>query len=182
MHHERTMVKKHFHTSLVFSVPLVLMLISCNPFAPGLDDSIGDSSSFWSDQKSLDGVFQNLKFAYMSRDTTDYGRLFDGNFIFLYPDYDRGGAEISWGRDEEMRTAHGLFQSVQRLDLVWNQRDSSSTDLFVTEASVTRGFNLSVTFNAGDIVRVDGYASLQLGRQSAQDPWMIVRWHDDSNH
>jgi hypothetical protein len=167
----------------VISIPFLCMVVSCNPFAPGLDDSSGETLSIWSDQKNPDGVFQNLKFAYMSRDTSDYGRLFDGNFIFLYPDYDRGGAEISWGRDEEMRTAHGLFQSVQRLDLVWNNIiDSSSIDSYITEASISRGFNLSVTFNAGDIVRVDGYASLQLGRQSAHDPWMIVRWHDDSNH
>jgi hypothetical protein len=162
----------------------MIFFVSCNPFAPGLDDSFGETSSSWSDQKSPDGVFQNLKYAYnMSRDTSDYGKLFDGNFIFLYPDYERGGAEISWGRDDEMRSAYRLFKAVQHLDLVWkNIIDSSSIDSYITEASISRGFSLNVTFNASDIVSVDGYASLQLGRQHAQDPWMIVRWHDDSNH
>jgi len=164
-------------------IPILCMLVSCNPFAPGQDDSSGDAAALLSDQKNPDGVFQNLKYAYTFRDTTIYGQLFDGNFIFLYPDYDRGGVEISWGRDEEMRTANGLFQSVQRLDLLWNNIiDSSSIDSYTTDASISRGFNLTVTFSASDIVRVDGYASLRLVRQGTEYPWMIVRWHDDSNH
>jgi hypothetical protein len=167
----------------IIFIPFCFALVSCNPFAPEEDYSLGESSSL-SDQKNIDGVFQNLTYAYnISRDTSDYGQLFDGNFIFLYPDYDRGGAEISWGRDEEMRTTHGLFQSVRSLVLIWNNIiDSSSIDSYTTEASISRGFNLTVTFNASDIVRVDGYASLQLVRQGTQYPWMIVRWHDDSNH
>jgi len=168
--------------SILF-IPLFWMLVSCNPFAPGLDDSSGETSSLLSDQKTSDGVFQNLKYAYTFRDTTIYGQLFDANFTFLYPDYDRGGAEISWGRDEEMRTALGLFQGVQRLDLLWNNViDSSSIDSYTTDVSISRGFNLTVTYNASSIDRVDGYASLRLVRQGPQYPWMIVRWHDDSNH
>jgi hypothetical protein len=177
------MVKKHFYTIVVL-VLLGIFFISCNPFAPGLDDSSGETSSSMSDQKNLDGVFQNLTYVYnITRDTSDYGKIFDGNFIFLYPDYDRGGVEISWGRDEEMRTAYGLFQSVRSLVLIWNNIiDSSSIDSYTTNASISRGFNLTVTFSASDIVSVDGYASLQLVRQGTQYPWMIVRWHDDSNH
>jgi hypothetical protein len=172
---------------IIMFIPFFLILVSCNPFAPALDDSSGETLSLLSDQKSIDGVFQNLKYAYTSantsRDTTIYGQLFDGNFIFLYPDYDRGGVEVSWGREEEMRTAYGLFHSVQRLDLLWNSIiDSSSTDSYTTEASISRGFNLTVTFKANDIETINGYASLQLTRKSAQDPWKIVRWHDDSNH
>ena len=164
-------------------MPFAIFLVSCNPFAPGLDDSSGETSSLLSDQKNPDGVFQNFKYAYTFRDTSIYGQLINGNFIFLYPDYDRGGAEISWGRDEEMRTTYGLFQSVERLDLVWNDIiDSSSIDSYTTDASISRGFNLTVTFDATDIIGVDGYASLELMRQGAQYPWTIVRWHDDSNH
>ena len=179
------MVKKHFYMIIivVVLVPLVILFVSCNPFAPGLDDHSGETSPLLSDQKNPDGVFQNFKYAYTFRDTSIYGQLFDGNFTFVYPDYDRGGVEISWGRDEEMRTTYGLFQSVQRLDLVWNNIiDSSSIDSYTTEASISRGFNLTVTYNASAIDRVDGYASLQLVRQGTQYPWMIARWHDDSNH
>jgi hypothetical protein len=164
----------------MMSIPLLCTLISCNPFAPEEDNSLGGSLS--SDQKNIDGVFENLKYAYTVCDTAKYGQLFDGNFTFLYPDYDRGGAEISWGRDEEMRTAYGLFHSVQRLDLIWNNIVEQSFNTDSTAAAISRGFSLTVTFSASDIVRVDGYASLQLIRQGTQYPWMIVRWHDDSNH
>ena len=167
----------------IYSLPIVLSLIACNPFAPGEITSTEEVTPLLSDQKTTDGVFQNLKYAYTFRDTSIYGQLIDGNFIFVYPDYDQGGAEFSWGRDEEMKTTHGLFRNVQRLDLIWNNIiDSSSNDSYITQASISRGFNLTVTFNASDIARVDGYASLQLGRRNAQDPWKIVRWHDDSNH
>jgi hypothetical protein len=166
----------------MMTIPLLFTLVSCNPFAPGLDDASGQSSSI--DQKNIDGVFEILKYAYnIARDTTNYGKVFDGNFTFLYPDYDRGGAEISWGRDEEMRTADGLFRSVQGLNLIWNTNiidQSFNSDS--TSVSISRGFNLTVTFRADDIVIINGYASLQLIRQGAEYPWMIVRWHDDSNH
>jgi len=157
------------------------MLVSCNPFAPAEDYSTGESSSS-GDQKNIDGVFQKFQFAYMICDTNYYGQLFDGNFIFLYPDYDRGGAEISWGRDEEMRTAYGLFHSVQRLDLCWNNIIDQSYNADSTSVNISRGFDLTVTFSANDIVSVNGYASLQLIREGIGYPWMIVRWHDDSNH
>jgi hypothetical protein len=163
------------------TLPLLLTLISCNPFAPGLDESSGELSLF--DQKNLDGVFQIFQYAYnIRRDTMTYGQLIDGNFTFLYPDYDRGGAEISWGRDEEMRTEDGLFRSVQGLNLIWNNIIDQSFNSDSTSVSISRGFSLTVTFRADDIVRVDGYASFQLVRQGAGYPWMIVRWHDDSNH
>jgi len=47
---------------------------------------------------------------------------------------------------------------------------------------VKRGFNLTVTFNPSDIVYVSGYANLTLERIRTQDPWMIVRWNDESNN
>jgi hypothetical protein len=166
----------------MITIPLLFTLVSCNPFAPGLDDPSGESSSLLSDQKKPDGIFKNLTYAYTFRDTTIYGQLFDGNYTFLYPDYDRGGAEVSWGRDEEMRSADGLFKSVQRLDLIWNNIVDQTFNTDSTSVFISRGFNLTVTFRADDIVRVDGYASLQLVRQTAEYPWMIVRWHDDSNH
>ena len=78
------------------------MLAACNPFAPGLDDSADAASKLLSDQKTSDGIFQNLKYAYTLRDTSIYGQLIDGNFTFVYHDYDRG-VDVTWGRDEEMR-------------------------------------------------------------------------------
>jgi hypothetical protein len=167
--------------SIMF-IPFFFIALSCNPFAPGLDDASGETTSLLSDQKNPDGVFQNLKYAYTFRDTTIYGELLDGNFTFSSYDYDEN-IPITWQREEEMQTTQRLFQNVQRLDLVWNNIiDSTSTDLYTTQASIRRGFNLTVTFNPSYIERVDGYTYLQLGRPSAQDPWRIVLWYDESNH
>ncbi len=159
---------------------MVLVLASCNPFAPGFDASLGTDTSILGDMTTVDGVFQNIKYAYTFRDTTIYGQLFNSNYTFLYRDYDRG-VDVSWGRDEEMRTTSGLFQNVERLDLVWNQIASLSSDSTNTSTSVTRNFNLLVTFNASDIIRVDGYATFSLQRQQVQQPWQIIRWRDESN-
>jgi hypothetical protein len=167
--------------SVFMSIPFVFILAACNPFAPGLDDSTDATSKLLSDQKTPDGVFQNLKYAYTLRDTSIYGQLIDGNFTFVYHDYDRG-VDVTWGRDEEMRATSGLFLNAQRLDILWNNVVSSSIDSTSTRAMIKRGFNLTVTFNPSDIVYIDGYANLTLERILADDPWMIVRWNDESNN
>jgi hypothetical protein len=169
---------------IVIFAPFILMLAACNPFAPGLDDSSDNTSKLLSDQKTPDGIFQNLKYAYTLRDTTIYGKLLDGNFTFVYHNYDRGVDE-TWGRDEvdgEMRATSRLFQNAQRLDILWNDIVSYAVDSTNTNATVKRGFNLTVTFNPSDIIFVDGYAKLTLIRKQAQDPWMIIRWNDESNN
>ncbi|RPI00925.1 MAG: hypothetical protein EHM64_16475 [Ignavibacteriae bacterium] len=157
------------------------MLAACNPFAPGLDDSPGTTMKLLSDQKTPDGIFQNLKYAYTLRDTSIYGQLLDGNFTFVYHEYDRS-VDVTWGRDEEMRATSGLFQNAQRLDILWNDVVSSSIDSTNTRMMIKRGFNLTVTFNPSDIIYVDGYANLTLARIQAEDPWMIIRWNDESNN
>ena len=164
---------------LFLVIPFAVVLISCNPFAPGLDAGL-TTTSILGDQTTIDGVFQNIKYAYTFRDTSIYGQLVNSDFTFIYRDYDRG-VDVTWGRDEEMRTASGLFQNVERLDLVWNNIASLSSDSSGTQASVTRNFNLTVTFNTSDIVRVDGYANFSLARPKPQSPWKILRWQDESN-
>jgi hypothetical protein len=164
----------------IASIPFFLIFVSCNPFAPALDDSLDGTSSVLNGQRNTDSVFQIIKYAYTIRDTSVYGQLFDGNFTFLFQDYDRG-VYVSWGRDEEMQTTSGLFRNVQRLDLVWKEVASSSVDSSNTHTMITRGFNLTVTFNPNDIIYVSGYANLTMERQQVEDPWMIVAWRDESN-
>lgn len=165
--------------TFIVSSLLAGLLMSCNPFAPRLDTEL-TTNSILGDQTTIDGVFQNIKYAYTFRDTSIYGQLVNSDFTFIYRDYDRG-IDVTWGRDEEMRTANGLFQNVERLDLVWNNIASLSSDSSGTQATVTRNFNLTVTFNAGDIERADGYANFTLERPQPQSPWKIVRWQDESN-
>ena len=163
---------------------VLLLLIAAagctNPFAPKLDTSAAGSNAILVDQHQIEGVFLNFKQAYAYRDTTFYGQVLAPDFIFVYRDYDKG-ADVFWGRDDDLRTTEGLFQNVQRLDLVWNSVISQSVEPDSLKATILRNFNLTVTFSANDIVRVDGYANWTLQRARTEDDWKIVRWRDESN-
>jgi len=166
----------------------VLLLTLCslgvsgclNPFAPALDNSQQSGGSILGDQRTIDGIFQNFKQAYLFKDTTIYGQVLAPDFIFVYRDYDLG-VDVFWGRDDDMRTTNGLFQNAQSLDLVWNYTIPIEGDTTDVKVNVTRNFNLTVTFGPTDIVRIDGYASLTLERPTPQDNWRIARWDDESN-
>ncbi|NCQ17015.1 MAG: hypothetical protein COZ80_01720 [Ignavibacteria bacterium CG_4_8_14_3_um_filter_37_9] len=148
-----------------------------NPFAPSLDKSESTGSAI-GDLTKIEGVFQNLQYAYTFRDTSIYGRMLSDNFLFSYRDYDLS-FDISWGREEEMKVTHGLFQNAERLDLIWNNIIASTEDS--SEANIVRGFNLTITFNPTDIVRVDGRVNLNLKKESTSGKWKLTRWIDESN-
>lgn len=149
-----------------------------NPFAPKLDENFQDVKPPVSDQKDIAGVFQNFQYAYTFKDTTIYGALLSGDFTFTYRDYDKG-FDVSWGRDEEMRTTYGLFETSQRLELIWNNIVLSTEDSLT--ANVIRSFNLTITFNATDVVRVDGRVNLSLQKDINTKRWKIYSWIDESN-
>jgi len=142
-----------------------------------LDNSDSNDEGTITDLKTIDGVFQNFKYAYTFKDTTIYGEIISTDFIFTYRDYDQG-VDISWGRDEEMKTTNGLFQNSQRIDLIWNNIVLSSQDSLT--ANIVRGFNLTITFNPTDVVRLDGRVNLSL-RKNAEKKWQITKWLDESN-
>lgn len=148
-----------------------------NPFAPSLDESESTGSAA-GDLTKIEGVFQNLQYAYTFRDTTIYGQILGDDFLFTYRDYDLS-FDVSWGREEEMKVTHGLFQNAERFDLIWNNIIASTEDS--SEANIVRGFNLTITFNPTDIVRVDGRVNVNLKRQTASGNWKLIRWIDESN-
>ncbi len=151
-------------------------LTSClNPFAPKLDNSIGSESTLISDQSTVEGVFRNFQYAYTFKDTTIYGKLLSDDFTFVYRDYDKE-VDVAWGRDEEMKVTYGLFNNSERIDLVWNNIISVTSD----STNIIRSFNLTVTFNPTDIIFVDGRVNLDL-RKNGQNKWQIVNWLDESN-
>jgi len=79
-----------------------------------------------------------------------------------------------------MKTTYGLFQNAQRLDLIWNNI-VISTNVDSLTANIVRGFNLTVTLNPTDIIRVDGRVSLLLSKDLSTEKWKITRWIDESN-
>lgn len=158
---------------------MLLTVTACNPFAPAIDEDAFNDSGLISDQTTVEGLFQNFRYAYTFKDTTIYGGLLAQDFTFTYRDYERNIDE-NWGRDEEMRITWHLFQSASNLNLVWNNIVGFSGDSL--RSSVTRGFNLTVNFNPNDIIRVDGRVSLDLSRANVEHPWRITQWRDESNY
>jgi len=156
------------------------LLIGCtNPFAPKLNFSEDENSSLISDQKDIDGVFKNLQYAYTFKDTLIYGGLLASNFTFTYHDYDQG-FDVSWGRDEDMISTYGLFNNTQKLDLIWNNIIFNTQQDSLT-ANIIRSFNLTITFNPTDVVRVDGRVNLTMQKDVTSQRWMISQWIDESN-
>jgi len=156
-----------------------IFTISCNPFAPSLDNDYSDINSIFGDQTTVEGLFQNFKYAYSMKDTLMYGKLLDNNFVFVYRDYDKG-VDVSWGRTEEMLITHRLFRVSQTSEIVWNNiffMEGDSTNL-----NVVRNFSLSIIFNANDIYRVDGKVNLILSRGNSENLWKITNWRDESNY
>lgn len=123
-------------------------------------------------------MFKNFQYAYVFKDTTIYGKLLSDKFIFVYRDYDKG-YDVSWGRDEDVRITNALFNTVQKIDLTWNNTVASSIDS--SQAIVIRAFSLNLTFNPSDIIRIDGRVNLTLEKNKATNKWLIVRWRDESN-
>ena len=70
---------------ILFFTSLFFVLSSCtNPFAPKLDYELGSGTSLISDQSTIEGIFQNLQYAYTFKDTTIYGNLLSEKFYIYF--------------------------------------------------------------------------------------------------
>jgi hypothetical protein len=167
----------------------LLIMYSCNPFAPALNVGVGGNAII-TDQTTDDGVFENFRYAYIFKDTVVYGNLLDNNFTFIYRNYNQEGVgvDISWGRDEDMITTSRLFSACQSLDLIWNEKIISIEDTMKVGDSlvwirdISRGFTLTVVFSPTDIIPVQGRANFRLTRSNPVNPWKILIWRDESNY
>lgn len=168
-----------YHIKKIFPAAAVILLIifsSCeNIFSPKLDNST--PATIITDQKTIEGVFQNFKYAYTFTDTTVYGNLLSEEFVFIYRDYN-SGFDITWDRATEMRTTNGLFQNSQKLEVIWNNIIFEGGDSLIR--NVKRSFNLTITFNPSDVVRLNGFVDMNLARLSTADVWKIIRWRDET--
>ncbi len=163
--------------NILFFISILFLSSNCtNPFAPKLDNELGSGTSLISDQSTIEGVFQNLQYAYTFKDTTIYGNLLSQEFTFAFRDYDRE-IDVAWGREDEMRVTYGLFNNSERLDLIWNNIVAITSD----STNVVRSFNLTITFNPTDVIFVDGKVNLQLEKLKSENKWQIITWIDESN-
>ncbi|GBD06786.1 hypothetical protein HRbin21_00591 [bacterium HR21] len=147
-----------------------------NPFAPRLVEGEPPAGVI-GDQRTLEGLFQNFRIAYVLRDTVLYGQLLDSAFTFTYRNYERG-VDVSWGRQEDMRATAGLFRAAQQIELLWHEIVASYGDSL--RHDVSRSFALTITFSPVDVVRIYGRATFRVQRARPEDPWRIVAWRDES--
>lgn len=163
----------------MWAITIILILCACvNPFAPKLAD-VPSEGNIISDQKTIEGIFQNFRYAYIFKDTVVYGNLLTNDFTFVYRNYDQG-VDVSWGRDEDMLTTSGLFQASQNLDLLWNEVIVEAGDSLVKD--ISRGFTLNIVFSPTDILSVQGRANLHLRKELPANIWKIAKWRDESNY
>ncbi len=149
-----------------------------NPFAPRLEE-VPAEESLLADQRTVEGLFRNFRYAYVWRDTAVYGRLLDSAFTFTYRNYERG-VDVTWGRSEDLQATAGLFRAAQHIELVWHEIVAAYGDS--VQQDVSRSFALAITFSSADIVRVYGRATFRLRRERPDAPWQIVRWRDESDY
>jgi len=134
--------------SLIFCIAIV----SCqNIFAPKIDTT--STTNIITDQKTVEGLFQNFRYAYTFKDTAVYSQLLADDFVFTYRDY-VPGFDVSWDKFTEMKTTNGLFQNTQKLEIIWNNVVYQDGDSLNT--SIRRSLNLTITFNPNNVERLTG--------------------------
>jgi len=164
---------------IFISIIYLLGMQGCNPFSPAYDENLTSSSTL-SDLTTIDGVFKNFQYAYTFKDTIIYGQLISHDFIFSFRNFNEDQVfDDSWGREEEMLTTYGLFQNAQSLSLIWNNVILSTEDSL--SATIVRGFNLTITLNPTNIMRVDGRVNMALAKDPDTGKWAITRWIDESD-
>jgi hypothetical protein len=162
--------------NLIIYFLFLTIFSSCeNIFAPKIDNTT--SSPIISDQSTVDGVYQNFKYAYTFKDTSVYSNLFTDDFIFTYRDYALG-YDVSWDKPTEMRTTNGLFQNSQKLEIIWNNIVLQVGDSL--HQTIKRSFNLTITFNPSNVIRLNGFADMSLIKNTTDSKWRMYKWKDES--
>jgi hypothetical protein len=158
---------------------MLLATASCiNPFAPAMSESDVLTSSL-GNQKTIDGFFQNFLYAYNMKDTVVYSNLLSDDFVFSYRNYEEG-IDRSFSKPEDVLTTYRLFNAAQNLRFVWNEiLSESGSD---TNRTITRSFNLTITFSATDVATVYGKVFFIVKRNSVEDDWLLSFWQDESSY
>lgn len=156
----------------------MLMLASCNPFAPHLEEGY-PYAHLLGDPTTIDGYFVAFRSAYELRDISLYEPLIDSAFVFLYTDFDVG-IEREWGFIQELESTRRLFQNAVGVQLQWNQVITQNELEPYTRIRVVRSFNLTIALEGSDAFRGDGNVNFLLVRRDSTDAWRLQRWRDES--
>lgn len=166
----------------IILIPVIAtIIVACdNPFAPRLADGLS-SDQIISDQKTVAGVFSNFCYAYNFKDTLVYSNLLDRDFTFTYYDFENGD-KSSWDKEMDMNKTNKLFQNAYKIELIWNdiwsEVEYNQGDTLMM--NVNRRFTLTVYYSPTVYDYAFGNAFFKLRRYSANDPWKIFYWDDQS--
>lgn len=180
--------------------PIILsvswLLTGCwNPFAPKEGDIIGSANVSLTDQQSPGEVLENMRYAYIYRDSLIYSQVIDTGFIFIFYDPDLGGSGDYnfWGRDTELRTTSRLFRAYNHFNLVWNatlfseyrfqgaRLDSLPNEADQISAADEARFIKTFDLDIGTEIHVTGNAIFSF-HKSTDNIWRISRWQDESEY
>lgn len=168
-------MKKIIYITILF----IFGFVACdNPFAPKLNKDGFIGNNVLGDQTTIEGLFQNFRYAYLIKDTVIYSNLLDPEFTFEYYDYDKN-VNITWGREEEMLTTYRLFQASDNLEIIWNEAiiPGGGND---TLKVISRGFTLNVTLSPTDMISTYGRVNLRIIKRPPDYIWKILKWKDES--
>ena len=180
----------------LIGLPMVWVLASCwNPFAPTEGDIFGSANVTLTDLQPPGEALENMRYAYIYRDSLLYSQIIDTGFVFIFYDPDLGGSGDYnfWGRDTELRTTSRLFRAYNHFNLLWNATllteyrfqgarldslpDEAAQIAAADEARFIKTFDLDI----GTEIHVTGNAIFSF-RKGADMRWRISRWQDESEY
>ena len=163
-----------------FSIILLLLLYSCNPFAPEMFDQELDKIPEFINQRTPQGVLESFRFAYTFKDSLLYSDLLDSTFIFISKNYTTNPpTDIIWGKDVDVKTTVGMFRHFIILELTWGTMSGPTYNQDSTESNLRVNFQLILHERSSNIA-IMGEALYDLIKR-ADNNWRITRWEDLSS-
>jgi len=167
---------------LLTFLSIIIVLASCNPFAPALTDAESNSGNI-TPQKTPRDVLTNFRYAYVYKDSLVYSDVLDSGFQFISKNYGTSPpTNINWGRDVDIRTTTRLFRHFDILVLEWGSNllknlEMMEDDTLLAEMKIT----FQLTLDGGrEIPTIRGEALFNFIKNS-DGIWKITRWEDLSS-
>lgn len=157
-------------TAIVF-----ICVAGCNPFAPSLTDDLGGAGTL-TNQATPQDVMTNFEISYDTKNIVAYGDLIDSSFIFISKDFSTNPVtDLTWGRDDELRSTEGLFNNFNILRLDWN---GTIYEIYPDSATAELKQSFLLTLGSGiDVPTYSGEALFTLIKKNS-GKWKILRWED----
>jgi hypothetical protein len=137
-----------------------------------------DEAPQFENLQDKDDVLYNLALAYNKRNTAEFEKLLDENFVFVFSqdDFNHGIVDVQqWGREAELEASRNIFDPnfpadyrVVNIDLTLNYPEDSWVLIIKThDGWEHRAIGLQAQF------------TIRWGETEGGEHWQIVLWGDD---